>query len=1083
MLSVSPVLAALTPARPRETTAMVPAIGAPPNGDENVRVLVRVKPPLDSADECCLQMDGEHVTITAPTRAYEAPAAQTPRRLLMDGRTGAPRTPRSVRSNVKRADGGGGLTPRNTPRRTPRHGATTPRMGTPRGPLQTPREQRAEAAPPKRFEFDAVFDGSASQLDVFEHTKLIVDRSLDGNNGTILAYGQTGSGKTHTMFGTELDEGVVLRAVDRIFEKVESSTGRVDWSVKLTFVELYNDSFRDLLAPAPPKGATPWEIDEFKRRHGTIQLREARAGRPGAPPVTFLTGSAGFDSVVHDKAHFRALLRQGLAARATSSTRMNTQSSRSHAIITLRLDSTVESTVSGMAPVTRSGKLHLVDLAGSEALDRNADAVMSAETRSINSSLTALCDVLGALSRNGRSANAPAPVPWRNHKLTRLLADALGGGASTLMVAALQPGGAHFRQSLTTLKYASRARDISASVATALVTGAEETAQALAPLKQKVLELQARLERRETEIVSLETLNAAREQQTQRALGELRERSAEEIAERQVSLTPIFSPIRHAPVSPYVPPRSARMSRPVFPAYHRHSPNSTSREARLGAELAQREAELLTVHSERAGGEYALSQMATQLHKAEATRREATLEVRRLDARLGMREEALQEREAALRKLQAREEEMRAQLEVASDGASAEAARQEAEARRMESEAAITQLKAELAAAREELSAAREQAVAAGEHAAAANEQAVAAGKELSVAKAEAASQEQMVAAAVAEREALRQAALLGQHELTGLHSLLEVMNEETDSTSASAAEATLGWLRVKLAECLERYRTQLPRLATAEQLAGSSKGAVGAAEKGRRRKTLIMMEGGTPKRKAMDGGTPRRKTFVAEGGTPRSSKRSRRETQGPSVVAEAAESITAVANALKKGANEGGPAGRKDEVSSNSSSGEVGSSSDVSEDALCSGSDGEPAAAPEAAPDAAPGAAAPEAAAPEAAAPKAAPEAAAPEAAPEAAPDTEASHVEAEVAEMEAWTDKALAAAAEEKSAAAPGRDSQARMLDSRQRLQGAFRATTSRTASEGGGGRGAVRPQPSPRARTVAHSRVRRVASSRCS
>ena len=104
----------------------------------------------------------------------------------------------------------------------------------------------------------------------------------------------------------------------------------------------------------------------------------------------------------------------------------------------------------------RTGKLHLVDLAGSESLQYQAERQMTSETKAINVSLTSLCDVLQALSKNARRApGVPAqPVPFRNHKLTRLLADSLGGNSHTLMIATVQPSQLHFRSTLTTLKFA-----------------------------------------------------------------------------------------------------------------------------------------------------------------------------------------------------------------------------------------------------------------------------------------------------------------------------------------------------------------------------------------------------------------------------------------------------------------------------------------------------------------------------------------------------------------------------------------------------------------------------------------------------
>ena len=194
-------------------------------------------------------------------------------------------------------------------------------------------------------------------------------------------------------------------------------------------------------------------------RQSAITLREHKAAKAkrGRPPATFLDGSDTFRTEATSAAHLHEILARGTAARAVGCTSLNERSSRSHAIITLNIEATPKGAV---AP--REEKLHLVDLAGSENLAGHLEAQMSAETRAINSSLTALCDVLSALSKNARRAPAAPriPVPYRNHKLTRLLGDSLGGTSHTVMIAAVQTTAAHVRPTVSTLKFASRARDV-----------------------------------------------------------------------------------------------------------------------------------------------------------------------------------------------------------------------------------------------------------------------------------------------------------------------------------------------------------------------------------------------------------------------------------------------------------------------------------------------------------------------------------------------------------------------------------------------------------------------------------------------
>ena len=185
-------------------------------------------------------------------------------------------------------------------------------------------------------------------------------------------------------------------------------------------------------------------------------------------------------------------------------------------MITLALESR-----EGGVSRARRGKLHLVDLAGSESLVGEKEALhISHETRAINSALTALCDVMQTLSKNARRAQGSAPqmVPYRNHKLTRLLADSLGGNSTTLMVAAVQTVAEHARQTLGTLKFAARARDITTK-ARANGDGGANDAQ-LEALRARVAELQGRLASRELEIDKLEGLNAEREARRSLALRE-----------------------------------------------------------------------------------------------------------------------------------------------------------------------------------------------------------------------------------------------------------------------------------------------------------------------------------------------------------------------------------------------------------------------------------------------------------------------------------------------------------------------------------------------------------------------------------
>ena len=535
----SPLLTVPTPGRELSGRQSAMSTVTSSAAAQHVRVTVRVRPPAWDASGCVEVEDEESIRIVPPAAELDQPDPRTPGNCARTpgrapttpgaaGRTPGGRTPGGPGGRTPggaRTPGAAGRTPgrtpggARTPGRTPGGAYTpgrTPGARTPGAAARTPGGRanvHPVAAVPKRFNFDGVCGPDSTQADVWEQARPLVDVALGGANATVFAYGQTGSGKTYTMIGTAEQPGVVPRAIDRIYEFLAASPEGTEWRVALTFVELYNDGFRDLLAPTsrPGQKLLPFEQVELRKEQAMIQLHETKGAR-GAPATSYLTGSSTFRTQVGSKEQLLALLAQGNAARSVGTTTLNERSSRSHAVITLNLDSKP----AGDGAIFRSGKLHLVDLAGSEALTTGAESVLSAETRAINVSLTALCDVLQALSKNHRRprGTAPVPVPYRNHKLTRLLADSLGGSSHTLMVAAVQMASVHYRSTLTTLKFASRARDITvraAPVAPEMLTGAD-----LAALKAKVADLHERLRRREDEIERLESLQSAREAMTAR---------------------------------------------------------------------------------------------------------------------------------------------------------------------------------------------------------------------------------------------------------------------------------------------------------------------------------------------------------------------------------------------------------------------------------------------------------------------------------------------------------------------------------------------------------------------------------------
>ncbi|PFH31745.1 kinesin motor domain-containing protein [Besnoitia besnoiti] len=299
--------------------------------------------------------------------------------------------------------------------------------------LSRPTDDRL-CGPEKTFTFDAAYSWDAEQKQIYDETAVgIVESVMEGYNGTIFAYGQTGTGKTHTMVGAETreaDRGIIPRAFEHIFDTVACSE-RKKYLVQASFLEIYNEEIRDLLAPNP------------KSR---LELKDhPRSG-------VYVKDLSAF--VVKGTDELQATLAAGQKNRKVGATLMNIESSRSHAIFTVTIESC--EITDGAESQIRAGKLNLVDLAGSE---RHAKAGTSGdalkEAAKINLSLSALGNVISALADSRTSF-----VPYRDSKLTRLLQDSLGGNTKTAMVASISPASSNYEETLSTLRYAHRAKSI-----------------------------------------------------------------------------------------------------------------------------------------------------------------------------------------------------------------------------------------------------------------------------------------------------------------------------------------------------------------------------------------------------------------------------------------------------------------------------------------------------------------------------------------------------------------------------------------------------------------------------------------------
>lgn len=294
----------------------------------------------------------------------------------------------------------------------------------------------------KAFYFDQVFASDSKQIEVYKTVvRPLIDQVLQGFNCTVFAYGQTGTGKTFTMEGGKLepglgweddpDSGIIPRAVSQLFETLKRSDN--EFTVRVSFLELYNEDTYDLLSPLDD--TSKLKIFDDAQKRGSV-----------------IVGGLE-EMIVQNKFEIYDILRRGSAKRQTAATLMNACSSRSHTIFSVTVHIR-EGTMEG-EELLKIGKLNLVDLAGSENIARSgAQDKRAREAGNINQSLLTLGRVITAL------VERRPHIPYRESKLTRLLQDSLGGKTKTSIIATISPASIDLDDTLSTLDYASRAKRI-----------------------------------------------------------------------------------------------------------------------------------------------------------------------------------------------------------------------------------------------------------------------------------------------------------------------------------------------------------------------------------------------------------------------------------------------------------------------------------------------------------------------------------------------------------------------------------------------------------------------------------------------
>ncbi|XP_064815047.1 kinesin-like protein KIF13B [Oncorhynchus masou masou] len=330
---------------------------------------------------------------------------------------------------------------------------------------------------PKVFAYDYCFwsmdeadtDKFAGQEVVFQCLgESLLDNAFLGYNACIFAYGQTGSGKSYTMMGSSEQPGLIPRLCSSLFDRIlqEQREGE-SFTVEVSFMEIYNEKVRDLLDPKGSRQA--------------LRVREHKVFGPYVDGLSRLAVACYKD--------IECLMSEGNKSRTVAATNMNEESSRSHAVFNIILTHTVTDLGSGTSG-EKVSKLSLVDLAGSErAAKTGATGERMKEGNNINKSLSTLGLVISALADQGAGKNKTKFVPYRDSVLTWLLKDSLGGNSRTAMVATVSPAADNYDETLSTLRYADRAK----SIVNHAVVNEDPNARIIRELREEVEKLRDQL--------------------------------------------------------------------------------------------------------------------------------------------------------------------------------------------------------------------------------------------------------------------------------------------------------------------------------------------------------------------------------------------------------------------------------------------------------------------------------------------------------------------------------------------------------------------------------------------------------------
>ncbi|CAJ0580884.1 unnamed protein product, partial [Mesorhabditis spiculigera] len=331
-------------------------------------------------------------------------------------------------------------------------------------PKFTPGTEDQVSVAGKVYLFDKVFKPNSTQEQVYKGAAShIVQDVLEGYNGTVFAYGQTSSGKTHTMEGVFADHelrGIIPRIVDDIFTHIYGMDVKLEFQIKVSYFEIYNEKIRDLLDVTKVNLA----IHEDKNR------------------VPYVKGAT--EQAVSTPEEIMGCIEQGKSNRMVAVTNMNEHSSRSHSVFLIHIQQRDTETNKQL-----SGKLYLVDLAGSEKVSKTgAEGSVLEEAKNINKSLTTLGMVIAALAEGNKSH-----IPYRDSKLTRILQESLGGNSRTTVVICASPAEYNEAETKSTLQFGARAKTIKNVVAVNEELSADEWRRRYEKERDRVARLKAQL--------------------------------------------------------------------------------------------------------------------------------------------------------------------------------------------------------------------------------------------------------------------------------------------------------------------------------------------------------------------------------------------------------------------------------------------------------------------------------------------------------------------------------------------------------------------------------------------------------------